>query len=101
MIVGYARKSKATRESDEGRVRLLQMMASRLKERSHVQRTYVIVSCNSKDPMSMRDMPRLELIDKIDNVDGTMQGSGIRTPAVHIALTTTLLRSALVFESVD
>lgn len=66
-----------------------------------MQRTYVTVSCNSKDPMSMRDMPRPELIDKIDNVDGTMQGSGIRTPAVHIALTTTLLRSALVFESVD
>ncbi|KAG0175427.1 hypothetical protein DFQ28_000046 [Apophysomyces sp. BC1034] len=73
MVAGYARKSKATRESDEDRVRLLQMMVSRLKKRSRVQRTYVTISCNSKDAMIMRDMPRPELIDKISNIDSTIQ----------------------------
>ncbi|KAL1928097.1 hypothetical protein VTP01DRAFT_3013 [Rhizomucor pusillus] len=60
-------------ENDKDRLRLLQLMVHHLKERSHVQRTYVSVSCNSKGPISTRDMPRPNLIDHIQGIEGTMQ----------------------------
>lgn len=45
---------KQTIENDDDNVRLLKMMVSRLKERSHIQQTYVSISCNCKDPMVRR-----------------------------------------------
>ncbi|KAG0193421.1 hypothetical protein DFQ28_005425, partial [Apophysomyces sp. BC1034] len=72
-IIGYARKSKATTEDDKDRVRLLQLMVKRLKERSHVQRTYIALSCDNEEPLSTRDMPQPTTIHQIEGIDGTMQ----------------------------
>lgn len=72
-IVGYARKSR-NNESDESRIRLLQQMAKRLKERSLVDRIFVSPRANANELMVERDLIKNEDFLKQLNVDGDAQG---------------------------
>ncbi|KAI9473520.1 MAG: hypothetical protein EXX96DRAFT_463841, partial [Benjaminiella poitrasii] len=71
-IVGYARKSR-TNENDESRVRLLQQMARRLKERSLVDKIFVSPRANANELMVERDLTKNEDLLKELNVDGDAQ----------------------------
>ncbi|KAG2233115.1 hypothetical protein INT48_005859, partial [Thamnidium elegans] len=51
-IVGYARKSR-TNDNDESRIRLLQQMARRLKERSLVEKVFVSPCVNANELMKI------------------------------------------------
>ena len=72
-IIGYARKSR-TNENDESRVRLLQQMTRRLKERSLVDKVFVSPRANANDLMVERDSTKDEDLLKQLNVDGDAQG---------------------------
>jgi hypothetical protein len=54
-MVGYVRKSPR-KEAVGDRIRLLQYMISRLKERSRVDKVFMSTCCNSNDPIAERDM---------------------------------------------
>ncbi|KAG0960160.1 hypothetical protein G6F31_010933 [Rhizopus arrhizus] len=71
-IIGYARKSR-TNENDESRVRLLQQMTRRLKERSLVDKVFVSPRANANDLMVERDLTKDEDLLKQLNVDGDAQ----------------------------
>lgn len=75
-VVGYVRKSKSTKAEKPGdRVRLLQQMVERLKERSHCDKVFVSPFCSSHDILSSRDLPRpVDILQNLKNVSGTMQG---------------------------
>lgn len=46
------------------------MIVFRLKEHSPIKQTYVSISCNCKHSMVMEDTSCLELVQKIDKVNG-------------------------------
>ncbi|KAG1140683.1 hypothetical protein G6F37_012940 [Rhizopus arrhizus] len=71
-IVGYARKSR-TNENDESRIRLLQQMTRRLKERSLVDKIFVSPRANANELMVERDLIKNEDLLKQLNVDGDAQ----------------------------
>ncbi|KAG1143169.1 hypothetical protein G6F37_012510 [Rhizopus arrhizus] len=71
-IIGYVRKSR-TNENDESRVRLLQQMTRRLKERSLVDKVFVSLRANANDLMVERDSTKDEDLLKQLNVDGDAQ----------------------------
>ncbi|KAF7722064.1 hypothetical protein EC973_003746 [Apophysomyces ossiformis] len=72
-IVGYARKSRKN-ENDESRIRLLQQMAMRLKERSLVDKIFVSPRANANELMVERDLTKNEDLLKQLSVDGDAQG---------------------------
>ncbi|KAI9489340.1 hypothetical protein BDB00DRAFT_770731, partial [Zychaea mexicana] len=53
-IVGYCRKSPDN-EAARDRLRLMQHMVGRLRERSLVDKVFVSLSCKSNQPISERD----------------------------------------------
>ncbi|KAG1144199.1 hypothetical protein G6F37_006437 [Rhizopus arrhizus] len=54
-VIGYARKSR-TKESDETRSNLLNMMCKKLKMRSMVDKVFVSFKTSSNDPIMDRDL---------------------------------------------
>lgn len=82
-IVGYARKSR-TNENDESRIRLLQQMASRLKERSLVDKIFVSPRANANELIVERDLIKNEDLLKQLNVDGDAQGK--KKSSMHLSL---------------
>lgn len=77
-LVGYVRKSKNHCE-DNDRIRLLQTMIKRLKERHSVDRIYVSPYSKSTEIISARDMcdTSKALIEKFDNISGNTQGNSV------------------------
>ncbi|CAO3628474.1 unnamed protein product [Cunninghamella echinulata] len=73
-LIGYVRKSKNYCEEND-RIRLLQTMVKRLKERHAVDRVYVSPYSNSTETISTRDMYDTSkvLMEKIDNTSGNTQ----------------------------
>ncbi|KAI9252317.1 hypothetical protein BDA99DRAFT_443880, partial [Phascolomyces articulosus] len=71
-IIGYIRKSR-TKTQDKSRVKLLQRMANKLRERSLVQKIFASVSSNATDSLQKRDLVKNQLIEKLE-VEGDMQG---------------------------
>ncbi|KAG2221369.1 hypothetical protein INT45_012415 [Circinella minor] len=73
-VIGYIRKSRPrAKEAEDNRVRLLHLMAQRLRERSHVEKIFVSPQSNSKETLTERDMSRPNIMNKVTGVDGTMQ----------------------------
>lgn len=83
-IVGYARKSQ-NNGNDESRIRLLQLMAKRLKERSLVDKIFVSPSANANELMIERDLIKNEDFLKQLHVDGDAQGKK-KKPLMHLSL---------------
>lgn len=71
-IIGYCRKSKTAGGKEEV-VKSLQSMIEGLKSRSLAQHIYVTISCNSKTPLSRRDLKRNVLLNKLKGADGDAQ----------------------------
>jgi hypothetical protein len=72
-IVGYVRNSHGT-EDKERRIRLLQIMCDRLKERSLVDHVFASVCCRASDPIVETDLTRDEESLAQLHVDGDIQG---------------------------
>lgn len=71
--IGYARKSK-TKENDETRSNLLNIMCKKLKTRSMVDRVFVSFKTSSNTPIMDRDFDdNSKVLEKIDT-DGNTQG---------------------------
>lgn len=92
-IVGYARKSR-TNENDESRIRLLQQMTRRLKERSLVDKIFVSPRANANELMMDRDLLKNEDLLKQLNVDGDAQGKKKSSMHLSLILTIQLFRFA-------
>lgn len=75
-IIGYIRKSKGE-EKDEVRVRLLNTMANRLRERSGVEKIFASPFTNSTDVMSERDASEKSatLLAQLTNIAGNTKGT--------------------------
>lgn len=72
-VIGYARKSK-TKENDETRSNLLNIMCKNLKMRSMVDKVFVSFKTSSSDPIMDRDLgDDSKILEKLD-VDGNTQG---------------------------
>lgn len=83
-VIGYARKSK-TKESDETRSDLLNIMCKKLRMRSMVDKVFVSFKTSSNDPIMGRDLADNKLLEKLDadgNTQGknAMKGSSLRPP---------------------
>lgn len=92
-IVGYARKSRTT-ENDESRIRLLQQMARRLKERSLVDKIFVSPRANTNELMVERDLIKNEDLLKQMNVDADAQGKKKSSTRLFLIPTIQLFRFA-------
>lgn len=83
-VIGYARKSK-TKESDETRSDLLNIMCKKLRMRSMVDKVFLSFKTSSNDPIMGRDLADNKLLEKLDadgNTQGknAMKGSSLRPP---------------------
>lgn len=75
-ILGYARKSKGA-EDHETRIKLLNLMCRRLKERSLVDHVFVSYNSQANDPLAERDMKQKdELLTQL-SAEGNTQGKQI------------------------
>lgn len=73
-ITSYARKS-VTEESDDQRVKMLQNMVSRLRERPLVDGVFVFPCCSASDLISPRDMvSKSQLLKKLEDITDNAQG---------------------------
>ena len=74
-VIGYARKPR-TKESDETRSNLLNMMCKKLKMRSMIDKVFVSFKSSSNDPIIDRDL------DDDGNTQGknAIKGSSLHTP---------------------
>ncbi|KAG1052904.1 hypothetical protein G6F43_004984 [Rhizopus delemar] len=68
-VIGYVPKSKSREEKDT-RKRLLDIMCSRLRSRSLVDRVFVAYCCNANDPLHTRDKKRQETVLEELKADG-------------------------------
>lgn len=75
IIVGYVRKSPGE-EPIENRVRLLNNMVSKLKDRSLIDIVFASPSCKASDPITHRDVVRDTNLNKLD-VAGDINGKKI------------------------
>lgn len=72
-VIGYTKKFK-TKESNETRSNLLDMMCNKLKTRSMVDKVFMPFKTSSNDPTMDRDLDdSSKVLEKID-VDGNTQG---------------------------
>ncbi|KAG0183879.1 hypothetical protein DFQ28_000672, partial [Apophysomyces sp. BC1034] len=71
-VIGYARKSRRN-EVKESRIRLLQLMIKRLKERSLVDNVFVSPCANANELIAERDLIRDDELLKQLDVDGDAQ----------------------------
>lgn len=72
-VIGYIRKLRPqVREVEDNRIRLLHLMAQRLRERSHVEKVFVSPQSNSKEALTGRDIPCPSIMNKVRSVDGAM-----------------------------
>ncbi|CEI97179.1 hypothetical protein RMCBS344292_11316 [Rhizopus microsporus] len=72
-IISYARKS-VTEESDEQRVKILQNMVSRLRERPLVDAVFVFPCCSASGLISPRDMvSKSQLLKKLEDITDNAQ----------------------------
>lgn len=53
-VINYARKSKG-KETEDNRIKLLQLMCNCLRNRSLVDCVFVSYSCNASDPLHSKD----------------------------------------------
>ncbi|ORX54058.1 hypothetical protein DM01DRAFT_1287208, partial [Hesseltinella vesiculosa] len=73
-IIGYARKSAGSEELDT-RVRLLQCMIDKLKERSLATKVFVSTSSSASQPLCERDIVKdAKVLEKLIGLSGTTQG---------------------------
>ncbi|KAI7861047.1 hypothetical protein BDC45DRAFT_600798 [Circinella umbellata] len=73
-VIGYIRKPRPrAREAEDNRIRLLHLMAQRLRERSYVEKVFVSTQSNSKETLTERDIPWPSIMNEVKSVDGTMQ----------------------------
>lgn len=84
-VIGYARKSRS-KETNETRTKLLNMMCKKLKMRSMVEKVFVSFKTSTNDPIMDRDLDDdKKVLEEID-ADGNTQGknaiicSFFRTP---------------------
>ncbi|KAG0763983.1 hypothetical protein G6F57_004622 [Rhizopus arrhizus] len=71
-VIGYARKPR-TKESDETRSNLLNMMCKKLKMRSMIDKVFVSFKSSSNDPIMDRDLDDdSKVLEKLD-ADGNTQ----------------------------
>lgn len=73
-ILGYCRKSRTKEDTNTNVVASLQSMIVGLKERSLAESVYVTVSCNSKTPISKRDLKKNKILNELSGVAGDAQG---------------------------
>lgn len=72
-VIGYIRKSR-TKESDESRLKLLNMMCKKLKMRSMVEKIFVSYKSSASDSIMDRDVEDdQQVLEKLD-ADGNTQG---------------------------
>lgn len=75
-VIGYVRKLR-TKESDETRLNLLNIMCKKLKMRSMVEKVFVSFKTGSNDPIMDRDLDNdKEVLKKLD-ADGNTQGKNV------------------------
>lgn len=67
-VIGYARKSKG-KETEDTRIKLLQLMCNCLRNRSLVDCVFVSYSCNASDTLHSRDKSQEKELE-----DGNTQG---------------------------
>ncbi|KAI9020694.1 hypothetical protein CLU79DRAFT_755070 [Phycomyces nitens] len=72
--IGYIRKSKGE-EKDDVWVRLLEVMANRLRERFEIKTVYASPFSESMDEIASRDLCKKSrsLLSQLDNVSGSIQ----------------------------
>lgn len=75
-ILGYARKSEGT-EDHETRIKLLNLMCRRLKERSLVDHVFVSYNSQASDPLAERDMEQKDELLAQLSAEGNTQGKQI------------------------
>lgn len=75
-VIGYVRKSR-TKETDETRTKLLNMMCKKLKTHSMVDKVFVSFKTNTNEPIIDRDIDDdKKVLEEID-ADGNTQGKNI------------------------
>lgn len=67
-MIGYARKSKGN-ETEETRIKLLQLMCGCLRKRLLIDCVFVSYSCNASDPLHLRNKRQEKALE-----DGNTQG---------------------------